>query len=241
MTIDLTKCTGCGSCMVACKVENNLPLQGPEEILQDRDISWMEILSLSEGQDLRGEKKAHLEEEKGTGRGEIEERRRYLPRPCMHCDDPPCTKVCPVYATMKDRDGIVSQIYDRCIGCRYCTNNCPYTAKFFVWNDPKLPKGMEKGINPDVTVRPKGVVEKCTFCHHRLQRISEQAKTERRSIRDGEFVPACLEVCPTQAILFGDLDDPSTMVARSAGGPRAFRELEDLGTEPKVFYLKEDF
>lgn len=235
MTIDLSKCTGCASCMVACKVENNLPLQKPQDILESRDISWMEVLAMKEGEGFEAT------DADGHDEHEARSRMRYMPRPCMHCDDPPCTKVCPVYATILDRDGIVSQIYDRCIGCRYCTNNCPYTAKLFVWNTPEWPEEMKAGINPDVTVRPKGVVEKCTFCHHRLQRVSEQAKVEGREIHDGEFVPACLEVCPTQAIVFGDLDNPSTAVARSAASPRAFRELEDLGTKPKVMYLKEDF
>ncbi|MFQ5505377.1 MAG: 4Fe-4S dicluster domain-containing protein, partial [Planctomycetota bacterium] len=192
----------------------------PEELEQRRNFSWMQILVME---------------------SEHSERPRYFPRPCMQCDNPPCTAVCPVGATSLNLDGIVSQIYDRCIGCRYCTNNCPYTAKYFNWTVPVWPEEMRRGLNPDVSVRPKGVVEKCTFCHHRLQRIREQAKAEGRAIRDGEFVPACLEVCPTKAIRFGDLNDENSGVSHAVSSSRAFKELEDLGTEPKVYYLREDF
>ena len=222
MVIDLARCTGCGSCSVACKSENNMPLGTPDEVEERRTFSWIQILEIENEHDPDG-------------------RPRYLPRPCMQCDHPPCTKVCPVGATQLDRDGIVSQIYDRCIGCRYCTNNCPYTAKYFNWKDPQWPEEMEAGLNPDVSIRPKGIVEKCTFCHHRLQRVSEQAAAEGRELREGEFAPACLEVCPTRAIHFGDLDDEASSVARMSKSTRAFRALEDLGTEPKVFYLREDF
>ncbi len=225
MVIDLARCTGCSACHVACKGENNIPIGTPEEVEQSRTFSWLQIVVIEEGEH------GH----KGI------QRPRYLPRPCFQCDDPPCTKVCPVGATQLDRDGIVSQIYDRCIGCRYCTNNCPYTAKYFNWKAHTWPDEMKPGLNPDVTVRPKGVVEKCTFCHHRLQRVSDQALAEGRAIRDGEYAPACMEVCPTKAIHFGDLDDPGSTVAQLAASPRAFRELEDLGTRPKVYYLQEDF
>ncbi len=220
MVIDLAACTGCSSCTVACKSENNVPLSDPTDIEASRSFSWLQIMKI---------------EEEGHGRA------RYLPRPCMHCDHPLCVLVCPVEATRLDKDGIVSQIYDRCIGCRYCTNNCPYTAKYFNWHTPVWPEEMMQGLNPDVSIRPKGVVEKCTFCHHRLQSVTDQAGAEKREIREGEFSPACKEVCPTQAIHFGDLEDPNSTVSKLAGTNRAFKELEDLGTEPKVIYLREDF
>ena len=223
MVIRLGSCTGCNACVVACKAENNVPLSDPQAIEQRRSISWLEVMRITGA------------ETGGAGRV------RYMPRPCMHCDKPPCTKVCPVYATSLDADGLVNQIYDRCIGCRYCTNNCPYTVKYFNFETPRWPAEMLPSLNPEVTVRPKGVVEKCTFCHHRLQKVKEQSRAEGRGVRDGEYRPACAEICPTHAIVFGDLDDPRSEVTGLLDSPRVFRELEDLGTEPKVYYLEEEF
>jgi len=222
MAIDLARCSGCGSCAIACKVENNVPLSEPEDAKTKRFFAWLEVIAIEPEE-------------------EHSEHTRFIPRPCMQCDHPPCVVVCPVQATVLGDEGIVSQIYDRCIGCRYCTNNCPYTAKYFNWHTPEWPDEMKAGLNPDVSIRPKGVVEKCTFCYHRLQRVSDQAKAEGRPIQQGEYNPACAEVCPTAAIHFGDLEDPDSHVSRLAASPRAFRELEDLGTEPKVYYLREDF
>jgi len=164
---------------------------------------------------------------------------RYIPRPCMQCDDPPCIKVCPVSATYKNPEGLVAQIYPRCIGCRYCTNACPYTVKYFNWYLPEWPQDMQNYLNSDVAVRPKGVVEKCTFCVQRLQKAEEQAAVEGRQLREGDYVPACVESCPSGAMYFGDLDDPNSKVAALADNARAFRLLEELGTEPKVYYLRE--
>jgi molybdopterin-containing oxidoreductase family iron-sulfur binding subunit len=164
------------------------------------------------------------------------EKMRFIPRPCLQCDDPPCTKVCPVYATYRNPDGIVAQVYARCIGCRFCMAACPYNAKYFNWYRYQKES---PGQNPDVSVRPKGVVEKCTFCHHRLQKARDRALAERRELAPGDYVPACAEVCPARAITFGDLNDPSSEVSRLAHSPRAFRLLEELGTKPKVIYLAE--
>jgi len=164
---------------------------------------------------------------------------RLLPRPCLHCDDPPCVKVCPVGATFKNEEGIVGQIFSRCIGCRYCTTACPYTARYFNWSTPEWPEPMSNHLNPDVSVRPKGVVEKCTFCHHRLQNARDQARAEDRPLRDGEYNTACVESCPTDAMVFGDMDNPKSEVSELAEGRRAFKLLEDLGTKPKVIYLRE--
>jgi len=219
MIIDLDRCTACQACVVACQVENNIPPTGAEAAEQGRAIAWMRLTPFEE-------------EDHGT-RPEL----RLVPVPCMHCDNPPCTKVCPVQATQVDDDGLVAQVFPRCIGCRYCTTACPYTVRRFNWVEPQWPEPMDRCLSPDVSVRPKGVVEKCTFCHHRLQRIQDRARFEGRPIADGEYVPACVESCPAGAMVFGDLDDPLSEVARLAESPRAFRLLEDLGAEPKVIYL----
>lgn len=220
MVIDLDRCTGCQACVVACKAENNIPFSSPKEAKRNRIISWMKVLSIIEGEYPNV-------------------RARFIPRPCMHCDNPPCVKVCPVGATYKNLEGLIAQVYTRCIGCRYCTNNCPYTLKYFNWYSPTWPKEMENQLNPDVSVRSKGVVEKCTFCHHRLQKAREKARAENRLLKEGDYVPACAQTCPTEAIYFGDLDDPKSTVSQMARSPRAFRLLEELGTEPKVYYLSE--
>jgi molybdopterin-containing oxidoreductase family iron-sulfur binding subunit len=158
---------------------------------------------------------------------------------CQHCDRPPCTDVCPTSATYLNPEGIVAQIYPRCIGCRYCTNACPYAVKAFTWTTPRWPDAMEPMRNPDVSVRPKGVVEKCTFCHHRLIEARERARAEAREMYPEDYVPACVQTCPAEAMTFGDLDDPHGPVASLAESPRAFRWMEELGTRPKVVYLRE--
>ena len=220
MVIDLDRCTACQACVTACQVENNVPPPTPEAAAIGRAIHWMDVIPYQEGE------YPHV-------------RLRLLPRPCMQCDHPPCIKVCPVGATTMGHDGIVAQIYARCIGCRYCTTACPYTLRYFNWYEPSWPEDLGLALNPDVSVRPKGVVEKCTFCHHRLQKARDRARAEGRELEAGEYVPACAEACPTRAITFGDLDDPSSEVAALARSTRVFRLLEDLGTEPKVFYLRE--
>jgi Fe-S-cluster-containing dehydrogenase component len=220
MVIDLDRCTACQACVVACQAENNLPPPTVEDARHGRSITWMELTPFVEGE-------------------YPQVKMRLLPRPCMHCDNPPCVKVCPVGATYKSEEGIVGQIFSRCIGCRYCTTACPYTVRYFNWSEPQWPEPMKKGLNPDVSVRPKGVVEKCTFCHHRLIRARDRAAYEGRPLRPGEYVPACAEACPANAITFGDLDDPSSEVSHQAHSRRAYQLMEDLGTEPKVIYLRE--
>jgi len=220
MVIDLDRCTACQACVVACKVENNVPPTGVLEADQGRSIAWMRLVHMHLGE--------HGKE--GAG-GEL------IPLPCMHCENPPCVKVCPATATMTDDEGLVAQIYPRCIGCRYCTTACPYTVRYFNWRKIDWPSPMEQALSPDVSLRPKGVVEKCTFCHHRLQRARERARYEDRDLEEGEYTPACVETCPAGAMVFGDLDDPRGEVARLAESPRAFRLMEELGTRPKVIYL----
>lgn len=220
MVIDLDRCNGCQACEVACRSENNIPVGGLQAAEENRTISWMKVQAETHGEwpDVRV---------------------RFVPQPCMHCDRPPCTLVCPVQATSLDREGIVNQIYARCIGCRYCANACPYTVKFFNWRRPRYPDSVKAGLNPDVSTRPVGVIEKCTFCNHRLQKAREQARAEERPLREGDYIPACAESCPTGAIIFGDLDDSEQRVTRLSRDPRAFRLQESLGTQPKVYYLSE--
>ena len=221
MVIDLDKCIGCGACITACKQENNIPQCSPEEAARGRAISWMDMVVETEGEFPQT-------------------RVKYFPRPCMHCDKPPCVKVCPVRATYRNEEGIIAQIYLRCIGCRYCMAACPYTVKYFNWYKPQWPTDMEKANNPDVSVRAHGVVEKCTFCIHRIQKGKDQARAEDRLLREEDVIPACAETCPTHAIYFGDLHETDFQVARLSRSERAFTLHDDLGTEPKVYYLAEE-
>lgn len=222
MVIDLDRCTACQACVVACQVENNVPYVEESEFKRRRAISWMKIVSETEGSypNLRT---------------------RFIPRPCMQCDNPPCTRVCPVHATYLNPEGIVAQVYARCIGCRFCVAGCPYTVKYFNWYayHDRMSASLRRADNPDVSTRPKGVVEKCTFCHHRLLKAKDVAAAENRSLRAGDYVPSCVESCPSQAMYFGDLSDPKSKVARLAESSRAFRLMEELGTKPKVIYLAE--
>ena len=232
MVIDLDKCTGCGACVAACASENNVYTRSDESD-KVRSITWLRLYQFDNGKPYPDTRTA------------------YLPRPCMHCDHhTPCTSVCPPTATEYDPDnGVVSQIYTRCIGCRYCVAACPYHVRYFNWYDSLWPKGMKESLNPDVSARMRGVVEKCTFCYNRLQRAKENyyAKGERE-IPENAYIPACAEVCPTRAITFGNLLNPEHKVNQILGlkydghkftysNPRAFRLLERLGTQPKVFYL----
>lgn len=221
MVIDLDKCTGCGTCMVACAAENNVSVR-PDESDKERNITWMQLYKITNG-------KAFPDTEVC-----------YFPRPCMHCHyHTPCVSVCPATATQMDYNiGIVSQIYTRCIGCRYCQAACPYHARYFNWWDGRFPKGTERYLSPEVSPRMRGVVEKCSFCHHRLMRARSLAYAEnRREIEEKEYITACAEVCPAQAITFGDLNNPEHKVSKLSKSPYAFRLLERLGTDPKVYYL----
>jgi molybdopterin-containing oxidoreductase family iron-sulfur binding subunit len=162
-----------------------------------------------------------------------------MPVMCQHCDRPPCIDVCPTSATYINPEGIVAQIYARCIGCRYCANACPYAVKVFNWTSADWPQSMAAMHNPDVSLRPRGVIEKCTFCHHRLQQARERVRAEGRELAADDYVPACVQTCPADAMVFGDLDDPHSAVSALAAGPRAFRWMnEELGTRPKVIYLR---
>ncbi|WP_028316369.1 menaquinone reductase iron-sulfur cluster-binding subunit QrcC [Desulfatibacillum aliphaticivorans] len=235
MVIDLDKCTGCGACMVACMAENNVPTK-PDETNKLDTITWMRVFKLSNG-------KAFPEAETC-----------YLPRPCMHCGGKhdaghsPCVSVCPATATdYSYKTGIVSQIYTRCFGCRYCMGACPYKARYFNWWDPKFPADMKEYLSPDVSVRMRGIVEKCSFCFHRYQRAMDRAFYEGRELEEHEYQTACTQACPAGAITFGDLNNERHMVHKVVNdkheghavlqGRKPFRLLEELDTNPKVYYL----
>ena len=232
MVIDIDKCTGCGTCMVACAAENNVMVRSDESD-KERSITWMQLYRITNG-------KAFPETEVC-----------YFPRPCMHCEEDghghhtsPCVTVCVATATKLDfNTGIVSQIYTRCIGCRYCQAACPYDARYFNWWDgykliQPFPKGMERSLSPEVSVRMRGVIEKCTFCHHRLMRAKNQAYAEeRKELAEEDYITACTEACPAQAITFGDLNNPDHKVSQLIQSPYAFRLLERLETKPKVYYI----
>jgi molybdopterin-containing oxidoreductase family iron-sulfur binding subunit len=229
MVIDLDKCTGCGTCMVACAAENNVSVRDDESD-KERFIAWMQLFRATNGKEFPDTEVV------------------YFPRPCMHCETdgrgghyPPCVSVCVSTATtINHNTGIVSQIYTRCIGCRYCQAACPYKARYFNWWDAYYPKnkGLDRYLSPEVSPRMRGVVEKCTFCHHRLIQAKNQAYAEgRRELEEEDYITACTEVCPVQAITFGDLKNPEHSVYKLSKSKNAFRLLERLGTEPKVYYL----
>lgn len=220
MTIDLDRCTGCSACVVACQAENNLPIVGEEGFAERREMKWLRIERYWEGEypDIR------------IG---------FMPMLCQHCDQAPCETVCPVTATYHNQDGLNTQIYNRCIGTRSCAVYCPYEVRYFNWFTYQWDEPLEQQLNPDVTVREKGVMEKCTFCVQRIRIAKDKAKDDgRRRVRDGEVTPACVQSCPTEALVFGDRRDPSSKVAKMAGDPRGYRVLEELNTEPSIVYLK---
>jgi molybdopterin-containing oxidoreductase family iron-sulfur binding subunit len=206
--------------MVACAVENNVP-PAREGTTDRTGITWMRVYKAS------------------NGRPFPESRAAYLPVFCQQCGhETPCVSVCPQNAVDVDPEtGLVGQMPERCLGCRYCMAACPYHARYFNWWDPAWPQGMEKTLNPDVAPRMRGVVEKCNFCHGRLHAAKARAAAAgKREIDPADYVPACVEACPAQAITFGDLADEKSEVARAARADNSFRLLERLGTEPKVYY-----
>ena len=219
MAIDLDACTGCNACVAACYAENNIPVLGAEGMRGGRTMSWLRIDRFDDSED-------------GTPDN------RFLPMLCQHCDHAPCETVCPTYATYHTDEGLNAQVYARCVGTRYCANNCPYKVRRFNWYNPEVPEPLNLQLNPDVTTRVAGVMEKCTFCVQRIREGQEQARDDGRPLRDGEITPACAQTCPAQAIVFGDLNDPTSRVTELSTDPRAYRVLEALNTRPAVTYLK---
>jgi len=219
MVIDIDRCTGCQACVVACQAENNVPLNEEIRFVEKRAKEWIRIERYWEG------------EFPNVKAG-------FLPVLCQHCQNAPCEPVCPVYATQHSADGLNVQVYNRCIGTRYCANACQWNVRFFNWWNPEWPEPLNSQLNPDVTVRSKGIMEKCTFCVHRTNRAKRTAVRDGAEIRDGDFAPACVQTCPTDALVFGNWKDPNSRINRLKSDERHYRILEHLGTEPNVVYLK---
>jgi Fe-S-cluster-containing dehydrogenase component len=227
MVIDTDRCTGCQACVVACQAENNVRINDERDFLQRRAVSWIRIERYWEG----------IHEAEATG-DYSRVKARFIPMLCQHCENAPCEPVCPVYATYHNNEGLNVQVYNRCIGTRYCANNDPYNVRFFNFWEPKWPESLRNQLNPDVTVRTKGVMEKCTFCVQRIRRVSRETAREGQDLQDGDIAPACVQACPTSALNFGDLNDSGSRVGQMKDDRRSFRVLEEAGTEPSVYYLK---
>lgn len=219
MVVDLDRCNGCEACVVACYAENNLPVVGPADCAVSRAFSWIRIERYVEGEYPNVK----------TG---------FIPIMCQQCGKAPCETGCPVYATYHNQDGLNVQVYNRCVGTFTCATYCPYDVRRFNWRSYKPEAPLDEQLNPDVTVREMGVMEKCTFCIQRIVAAKDKAKDEGRGVRDGDVRPACVQSCPPGALVFGDLNDPSSEVSKLAKSPRRYRLLEELNTDPSVIYLK---
>jgi anaerobic selenocysteine-containing dehydrogenase/Fe-S-cluster-containing dehydrogenase component len=225
MAIDLDKCTGCSACVTACQAENNVASVGENQLVMGRDLHWIRM-------------DRYIEELDASGPGPVDI--RFVPTMCQHCGNAPCEPVCPVYAAYHTPDGLNGQIYNRCVGTRYCANNCPYKVRVFNWHRfSEVPEPLNWQYNPDVTVRSEGVMEKCTFCVQRIREVENQATLEGRSVGPDEVVPACQQSCPAEAIVFGNIRDPESRVAQVSNDERTYRVLDVLiNTQPAVNYLR---
>jgi molybdopterin-containing oxidoreductase family iron-sulfur binding subunit len=255
MSIDLNACTGCGACVIACHAENNVPVVGKREVRRSRDMHWLRIdryysseATFTEDVEKKeglsgafGSKVGFEEMEQAAANPQV----AFQPVMCQHCNHAPCETVCPVAATSHSRQGQNHMAYNRCVGTRYCANNCPYKVRRFNWflynNNDEFDYHMNNDlgkmvINPDVTVRSRGVIEKCSLCIQMTQKTILDAKREGREIKDGEFQTACSNACSSGAIVFGDINDKESQVAKLKESDRMYHLLESVGTQPNVFY-----
>ncbi|MEW6667774.1 MAG: molybdopterin dinucleotide binding domain-containing protein [Thermodesulfobacteriota bacterium] len=217
MVVDLDRCIGCGACVVACYAENNVALVGRKRVLEGREMSWLRVQRYFEdGEPIS----------------------RFLVMLCQHCDAAPCESVCPVFAPHHGPEGLNNQIYNRCFGTRFCSQNDPYKVRRFNYFTYSRPRPLDLQLNPDVTVRQKGVMEKCSFCIQRIAAAKLKARSEGRKVRDGDFTTACAQTCPTDALVFGSLLDPESRVSKLIREARAYQVLRHLNTKPAVIYLK---
>jgi molybdopterin-containing oxidoreductase family iron-sulfur binding subunit len=218
MAVDVDKCTGCQACVLACQVENNIPLNTQDRFERNRAIAWIRVERYWEGEfpNIKA---------------------RFIPIMCQHCENAPCEPVCPVFATYHNSEGMNIQVYNRCVGTRYCANGCPYIVRFFNYWEPVWPESLRNHLNPDVTIRSRGIMEKCSFCVHRVRRGVRKAASENRPLEDNEIRTACQDACPTSAINFGDINDPNSRVSQMKNDDRYYTLQPQLGTAPNVFYL----
>ena len=219
MAVDIDRCTGCQACVIACMSENNIPINMEEHFNNRRAISWIRVDRYWEGEypDVKA---------------------RFLPVLCQHCGNAPCEPVCPVYATFHNDQGLNVQVYNRCVGTRYCANNCPFHARFFNYRRPVWPETYNNYLNEDVTVRDRGVMEKCSFCVQRINRATREAKRTGNEEFINTLQPACAQACPADALVFGNLNNPNSQVSVLFHNDREYTLQESLGTEPNIRYLK---